>query len=598
MRLLFLGLVAIPALAQAPRYSQAEALRAEWRRQAPAFTERQLENMPAADRARWELSVRRIQGVGAPPLLPPELDKPTEALWLEKAAQAKEPGEVFDAFYFLNRLRSSESMGAFANLVDSGGFGAWPKHLRLDAQFTAALLATNDAAQFEKIAAVMDSYRNSMQRDPVREMVSWLRLSMAGREAKKPEPIEATPHAILALMDAWNRAPWAKRAEMLPQGKLNLGPDSAFWPSLGLRPPSAETLALAHVGIMARLAEGVPTPAPKDWAERIGAPQILDADPLARWYGFQSLDRFAELPPDISKAIDSVVKDKKLSPLLRAMLLPALYKHRPKLATAWRDELLAGNDPIARSLAVEHIKEAPKEKVLEALVKRVWRIEEYDSVQGLIKAMPQWKLSAENHKELLKKFLSHPSWTARLDAWRELRKLDAEAEWPKVPEPASNIDQNILGLAQELIRKGDAVRIQVDFRDHGSVVMRLDPINAPMNVANLVILARRGFFDGRRVPRIVPDFVVQMGSPCDTMDGGPGYNVRCENSLHWYGPGSVGMALSGMDTGGCQFFFTLNATPHLTGKYTRVGELENLDEAMKVLESLELGAVIERVRVM
>jgi len=496
MRLLLLGLVAIPALAQAPRYSQAEALRAEWRRQAPVFSERQLENMPPTDRARWELSVRRIQGIGAPSLLPPELDKPTEALWLEKAAQAKEPGEIFDAFYFLNRFRSAKTMDAFANLEDAGGFGAWPKHLRLEAQFTAALLATNDASQIEKIAAVMDSYRNSMQRDPVREMVSWLRLSMTGKDAKKPEPIEATPHAILALMDAWNRVPWAKRSELLPPGKLNLSPDSAFWPSLGLKPPSAETLALAHVGIMARLAEGVPNPAPKDWAERIGAPQILDADPLARWYGFQSLDRFAELPPEMSKALDSAIKDKKLSPLsplLRAMLLPALYKHRPKLAPVWRDELLAGKDSVARSLAVEYIKEAPKEKDLEALIKRVWRIEEYDSLQGLIKAMPQWKLSAEKHQELLKKFLSHPSWTARLDAWRELHKLDPEAAWPKVPEPASNIDQNILNLAQELIRKGEAVRIQVEFRDHGSVVMRLDPINAPMNVANLVILARRGF---------------------------------------------------------------------------------------------------------
>jgi len=139
--------------------------------------------------------------------------------------------------------------------------------------------------------------------------------------------------------------------------------------------------------------------------------------------------------------------------------------------------------------------------------------------------------------------------------------------------------------------------MRVEFRDHGSVVMRLNPINAPMNVANLIILARRGFFNGRRVPRIVPDFVVQMGSPYDTMDGGPGHNVRCENSLDWYGPGSIGIALSGMDTGGSQFFFTLNATPHLTGKYTRVGELEDLDTAMKVLESLELGAVIERVTV-
>ena len=119
-----------------------------------------------------------------------------------------------------------------------------------------------------------------------------------------------------------------------------------------------------------------------------------------------------------------------------------------------------------------------------------------------------------------------------------------------------------------------------------------------MNVANLVLLARKGFFNGRHVPRVVPDFVVQMGSPCDTMDGGPGYTVRCENSLDWYGPGSVGMALSGKDTGGSQFFITLNAAPHLTGRYTRVGQVEDLAQAMPILEELELGARLEGVEVL
>ena len=119
-----------------------------------------------------------------------------------------------------------------------------------------------------------------------------------------------------------------------------------------------------------------------------------------------------------------------------------------------------------------------------------------------------------------------------------------------------------------------------------------------MNVANLVLLARQGFFNGRRVPRVVPDFVVQMGSPSDTMDGGPGYTVRCENSLTWYGPGSVGMALAGKDTGGSQFFITTNATPHLTGKYTRLGEVEDLDRAMELLDDLELGAQIVSIKVL
>ena len=113
-----------------------------------------------------------------------------------------------------------------------------------------------------------------------------------------------------------------------------------------------------------------------------------------------------------------------------------------------------------------------------------------------------------------------------------------------------------------------------------------------------MLLARKGFFDGRRVPRVVPDFVVQLGSPVDTMDGGPGYTVRCEDSLTWYGPGSVGMALSGKDTGGSQLFITTNATPHLTGKYTRVGELEQPDRALPLLDALELGAPVRSIRVL
>ena len=596
MRIFILPLLSLPLLAQTSHFTQAEALWAEWRRSVPAFSSRELVNMPETDRIRWELSLRRVQGIDAPKLLPPELETPTETLWLEKADQAEKPSEYFDTFYFLNRARSGRPVEALANMPQEK-FTTWPRHLRMEAQFTAALLGASDMSQAERITTVWDNYKKAVPSDPLRNMVSWLRLSMGGKNIEKPALIEATPHAILALMDVWNRVPWEKRRELMPPGKLDLDQDSQFWTILGLKSPSADTLARAHTGIMSRLAEGVPNPAPQEWIERIGAPWILDSDPLAQWYGFQSLHKFSTLPTELSKALDKIIKDKNLSPLLKATLLPALSKHRPKLAPKWRDDLLKGSDPIARSLAMEQLKDAPKDKELEALIKRIWRTDEYDSVQSLINAMSLWKLTPEKHQEILKRFLEHPSWTARLDAWRTLRKLDPECPWPRAPLPAL-ADENILSLAQELLRKGESVRVQIEFQDYGSVVMNLNPINAPMNVANLVLLARKGFFDGRRIPRIVPDFVVQMGSPCDTMDGGPGYNVRCENSLDWYGPGSVGMALSGMDTGGSQFFFTLNATPHLTGKYTRLGELEDLDHAMKVLESLELGAVIKQVKVL
>ena len=159
------------------------------------------------------------------------------------------------------------------------------------------------------------------------------------------------------------------------------------------------------------------------------------------------------------------------------------------------------------------------------------------------------------------------------------------------------MDKALLAEATKLAARGKPVRVRITFSGKRSVTLKLDPTVAPMNVANLVLLAKRHFFDGHLVPRVVPDFVVQMGSPYDTMDGGPGYSVRCEDSTTWYGPGSVGMALAGKDTGGCQFFITTNATPHLTGKYTRVGEVADPDHDLKILDDLELGAKIESVRV-
>ena len=53
-----------------------------------------------------------------------------------------------------------------------------------------------------------------------------------------------------------------------------------------------------------------------------------------------------------------------------------------------------------------------------------------------------------------------------------------------------------------------------------------------------------------------------------TGSGGPGYTIRCEYNMLRYGPGMVGMALSGKDTGGSQWFITHSPQPHLDGRYT------------------------------
>ena len=73
---------------------------------------------------------------------------------------------------------------------------------------------------------------------------------------------------------------------------------------------------------------------------------------------------------------------------------------------------------------------------------------------------------------------------------------------------------------------------------------------------SFVELARAGFFNGVRVHRLVPNFVIQAGDPRGDGEGGPGYTIRDEFNPLPYVRGTVGMALAGKDTGGSQFFIT------------------------------------------
>jgi len=91
---------------------------------------------------------------------------------------------------------------------------------------------------------------------------------------------------------------------------------------------------------------------------------------------------------------------------------------------------------------------------------------------------------------------------------------------------------------------------------------------APQTVKNFIRLAQRGYFNGLAVHRVVPNFVIQDGDPTGTGSGGPGYTIRCEYNRLRYDPYRVGMALSGKDTGGSQWFITHSPQPHLNGRYT------------------------------
>lgn len=128
--------------------------------------------------------------------------------------------------------------------------------------------------------------------------------------------------------------------------------------------------------------------------------------------------------------------------------------------------------------------------------------------------------------------------------------------------------------------------------DAGERWLELDAAYAPAAVRRIVGLARSGFYDGMTVHRVVPGFVAQFGDPDADGYGGAGRPpLACETTPLPFDAGSVGLALSGRDTGSSQLFVTLGSYPHLDGSYPWLGR------AGPGWETLAPGDVIQKVKI-
>ncbi len=90
----------------------------------------------------------------------------------------------------------------------------------------------------------------------------------------------------------------------------------------------------------------------------------------------------------------------------------------------------------------------------------------------------------------------------------------------------------------------------------------------------------------------MPNFVIQGGDPAGTGYGGPGYSIRTETGLMDFDAYTIGMASSGKDTEGSQFFITHSPQPHLDGKYTVFGVVI---DGRDVVDKIQIGDVIETI---
>jgi cyclophilin family peptidyl-prolyl cis-trans isomerase len=190
----------------------------------------------------------------------------------------------------------------------------------------------------------------------------------------------------------------------------------------------------------------------------------------------------------------------------------------------------------------------------------------------------------------LRQALNDREWPVRVRAAELLRGLGQAAD-PARPavlrEDAASFE------SAALLHPAFSPHAFIETR-RGVIEAQLDVVAAPMTAAAFIAQARSGLFNGLRIHRVVPAFVVQDGDPRGDGEGGPGYTLRDELSEVPYLRGTMGMALDGPETGGSQWFITLTPQPHLDGKYTVFGKVVN---GWDVLDRLAPSDTIDRVRI-
>jgi peptidyl-prolyl cis-trans isomerase B (cyclophilin B) len=156
---------------------------------------------------------------------------------------------------------------------------------------------------------------------------------------------------------------------------------------------------------------------------------------------------------------------------------------------------------------------------------------------------------------------------------------------PKAPQNDLNADD---------LRRLASPRALVTIRGVGTFELALFTAQAPAAVLRFAHLAETGYYDGLTFHRVVPNFVIQGGSPGASEYIGDASFMRDEVGLWPHVRGAVGISTRGRDTGDAQIFVDLVDNPRLDHEYTVFAQVLNgIDIVDQVLE----GDVIERVEI-
>jgi cyclophilin family peptidyl-prolyl cis-trans isomerase/HEAT repeat protein len=305
-----------------------------------------------------------------------------------------------------------------------------------------------------------------------------------------------------------------------------------------------------------------------DWEERFAAAQA--------WAGFPRGPHPRR--PDLRRETDGRVI---------AAMLQAWSDGEPapsaELAGAARG-FLAHQDGAVRSVAADVLARVKDPADVPALARAYHRAERDSFPEAAISALAALDsifagggTGAERVRQEFLGSADRPS-LYLIRAWAEASWPEAAERWgPAYPVETGRTFQDYRDLARRYIVAPDSIRyphVVLLTEQRTRIELELFGPEAPLTVANFLLLVDRHFFDGNSWHRVVPNFVVQDGDRRGDGWGGPGTPpIRDEINRRRYGSNIVGMALSGPDTGGSQWFITLSPQPHLDGIYTIFGRV-------------------------
>jgi cyclophilin family peptidyl-prolyl cis-trans isomerase len=161
-------------------------------------------------------------------------------------------------------------------------------------------------------------------------------------------------------------------------------------------------------------------------------------------------------------------------------------------------------------------------------------------------------------------------WTGRMPA------IDPPKRQPFLPDPGT--DERIV--------------VRVTLESGRSFWIRFRSDQAPLSTARFLALVRDRFYDSLTFHRVVPNFVIQGGSP--------GANEYCGDCPYWrdevgllmHRRGTIGVSTRGRDTGDAQIFINLVDSPRLDHQYTVFGYVcHGMDEVDAIQEGDQMRSV-------